>query len=744
MKIEHDKLSFIRNFSSRIDTQNEHIFVNNDGALCKLSMIPDENGAISQVNTEVLFGLNRNVLSVCGNYNFHLILMDNGKVFAWGSNCYCQCGQDDTSVIHEQPVQIIELENIIQISSGVYHGVALDNNGNVWRWGEIRDAQSFQKNEDSSHNKPYLLKELIDIIWINCGQEHFYALDKQGYLWGYGSNYYKQLGDIYPICVDYPVIVYEDFQHVMSVHTCCFEAYGITKDNKLIRWIFKNNSCNDQGSVSCMTPVIENVLEGVIALTTTESNCVVLLDNGELWSWGDNYGAVLGQNTPYDVTVKDFFLPQRIDNLPPFPFAVKISSFAGFALYNDGEIWGWGSHVGSSTPIELSPNFNHESRTPILPRTAYKDYYVAFLDILGFKEMILNRQPELSLVVKSRMDFLNQSINFLKQKYESNIMIMSDSIVITIERDKECALIKFLFCIAKTNGLLNGAIIRGGISFGELFHEENIVFGPSFITAYQLQEYEAVSPRIIINPDDIRKISTLSKLNHEIMKEYFILDDDKKIFFDYLSFLRDYPFEESILEYAFNSLTQAIDLNFFGAVNSSKKVADKYKWLLKYIFIWALYNPLVYRTRSFYKYGIIHFSNNENLTNLQDCLIEIYFRLVVKFEDYILLTWNDDFPSSTSKNNDVSELIKKTKSNLSENIELTGVKPHDFHNRFSLKTYNCRYEKRPILEVSHFTCLKADGIELNKGSFYKWVMIQDVEVDKRRLLDDLFNEFETF
>lgn len=743
MENEHDKMSFIRNFSSKIDSQNEHIFVNRDGALCKLSMIPDENGTISQVNSEVLFGLDRNVMNVCGNYNFHLILMNTGEVFAWGSNCYGQCGQDDLSITYEQPVQIFELENIIQISSGSYHGVALDKNGNVWRWGVIRDSLSTQLNKDYKIDKPYMLKNLRDVNWISCGQEHFYALDKYGKLWGYGSNYYKQLGDVNPNCVNYPVIVYDDFQQVMSVHTCCFESYGITKDNKLIRWIFKNTSKAASEKLSYMTPVIEDGLQGVFALATTDSNCIALLDSGELWSWGENYNGVLGQNKPYDVTEKRFFMPQKIENIPNSPIAAIISTATGLALYSDNEIWGWGCHIGSCTPMKIFPEVNDETRMPIATRTAYKDYYIGFLDILGFKDMILNREFEKSLVVKSKMDLLKHLDEYFRS-LDTRIIIMSDSIVVTIAKEIDRALEKFLYVIAEINGMLNGSVLRGAIAFGELYHEDNIVFGPSFISAYQSQEYDAIFPRIIIKSEDINKISLLSEFNNFIMDKYFILDDDKKIFFDYLSYLRDFHLRDFGLYRVMEGITNAVINNYLGTGKMSRKISDKYKWLLKYIFIWNINNPEIYRTMSLFNFGIIHLSNCENISNLQDSLVELYYRLIIKFEDYILLSDNNEFPSSTSDENDIGKLIDFTRSNLEETVVFTFIKPNELFGRFGLKLYRSIHEKRPICEISHYTCIKVDSMELCKSSKYRWVNVSELSEEKNLLLGNVSSNFEEF
>ena len=143
----------------------------------------------------------------------------------------------------------------------------------------------------------------------------------------------------------------------------------------------------------------------------------------------------------------------------------------------------------------------------------------------------------------------------------------------------ENSLRKLLAAVAKINGMLNGAIVRGAISYGDLYHHKNVIFGPSFITAYQLQEFRAVYPRIIVNSSDVKVISSRSSSNKNIMDRYFLLDDDNEIFFDYLSYLRDEPSHRYSLDSVMSGLTNAVMINYFGSQEIDKRKADKYKWV---------------------------------------------------------------------------------------------------------------------------------------------------------------------
>ena len=145
--------------------------------------------------------------------------------------------------------------------------------------------------------------------------------------------------------------------------------------------------------------------------------------------------------------------------------------------------------------------------------TVYKDRYIVFIDILGFKDIVNksnndNKKAEEileNLKCIERIKKENDEI-FKLTSINRRVTIFSDSIIISyplLHSESGCFLSLVLDIIYITIELLNkGVYIRGGMTYGKLYHENNICFGPAMVEAYSLEQ-EAIYPIIIIDKKTI-------------------------------------------------------------------------------------------------------------------------------------------------------------------------------------------------------------------------------------------------
>lgn len=168
----------------------------------------------------------------------------------------------------------------------------------------------------------------------------------------------------------------------------------------------------------------------------------------------------------------------------------------------------------------------------------YEEYYVAHLDILGFKEMIRNKSCE---EIYKIMKYVDESLMpedeypderaevFKEVKYK----IMSDSIVIYIKPDIEDSFyLLLLTCQSLQISLLNQrkpVLLRGGITKGTLFVDNDIVFGEGLTNAYLIENNIAVYPRIVFTHALLSEgLSSCKYVNKKTVKHSIFVDDTDK------------------------------------------------------------------------------------------------------------------------------------------------------------------------------------------------------------------------
>lgn len=133
------------------------------------------------------------------------------------------------------------------------------------------------------------------------------------------------------------------------------------------------------------------------------------------------------------------------------------------------------------------------------------DYaYVAFLDILGYKELLDADVRAGTQTFKDRMTRAFRAfeqVNCSRYQYKA----ISDSIFLTCT-EREAA--NEFLCVVRevyVSFLLEGLLIRGGVSFGQHFETQSITYSPVLTKAYLLESQIAEFPRIMVdtNVDDM-------------------------------------------------------------------------------------------------------------------------------------------------------------------------------------------------------------------------------------------------
>src|SRR5262249_51091239 len=87
-------------------------------------------------------GVLNGVGAVTGGYAHSLARRDGGTLWAWGNNSNGQLG-DGTNTAQPFPFQVdpANLTNVVQVSAGWKHNLALRSDGTVWAWGQDNQGE---------------------------------------------------------------------------------------------------------------------------------------------------------------------------------------------------------------------------------------------------------------------------------------------------------------------------------------------------------------------------------------------------------------------------------------------------------------------------------------------------------------------------------------------------------------------------------------------------------------------------
>ncbi|XP_068831531.1 E3 ISG15--protein ligase HERC5 isoform X3 [Capricornis sumatraensis] len=139
----------------------------------------------------------KNIIQItCGDYH-SLALSKGGELFAWGQNLDGQLGVGRIFASTSTPEIVENLSGVplVQISAGEAHSMALSMSGNVYSWGR-NDCGQLGLGHTYNKDSPSCIEALDDqkVEFLACGGSHTALLTKSGLVFTFGDGKYGQLG----------------------------------------------------------------------------------------------------------------------------------------------------------------------------------------------------------------------------------------------------------------------------------------------------------------------------------------------------------------------------------------------------------------------------------------------------------------------------------------------------------------------------------------------------------------------
>ena len=215
-----------------------------------------------------------------------------------------------------------------------------------------------------------------------------------------------------------------------------------------------------------------------------------------------------------------------------------------------------------------------------------KEHVVAFIDVLGAKKKI---QQDVNDSLNIVHETYNEAIDFLSTLYSGKIDILrpqikifSDNIVVAVPTDikgRPAALMSVMIYagMIQHHFLQHKYLVRGGISLGDFFVDDVMLWGTALTRAYEIESTIAIYPRIVLDP---RLVGQTQLLNNQVLQNWLSQDIDRLFYINYLQkkIMRD---NNSFLTLVILRLQEAEQLLLDAGENI--KAQQKVLWHLNYL-----------------------------------------------------------------------------------------------------------------------------------------------------------------
>lgn len=147
--------------------------------------VPLPNGTITEIAAGAFFGL---------------ALVD-GQVYAWGDSPYGQAGSFGTDVDTPQTIKDVNghvLTGIVDIVAGYDFAYAINGSGTVYGWGNSMYGRLGFTPESPERATALEFSEPVARIYTGWSADHSFGVTVSGAVYGWGDNYYDQIGASVP------------------------------------------------------------------------------------------------------------------------------------------------------------------------------------------------------------------------------------------------------------------------------------------------------------------------------------------------------------------------------------------------------------------------------------------------------------------------------------------------------------------------------------------------------------------
>lgn len=260
-----------------------------------------KSGNLTRTASLTLRVLRANTLAA-GGY-FSAAIKPSGEAWSWGDNTYGQLGRVTTGTSASTPAWVSPSDDVVSLSLGEYHAIALTNDGRVVTvgrddFGQLGDGPVDSSGTNAAPNlRDNILPAGVKAVAVEAGRYYSLALTSEGTVYAWGRNNVGQLGLGTTAQQDSPALI-SGFNGVIALaagddHTLALKADGTV-------WAWGDNPNGELGTGNLLpsyVPVVVAGLSDVKAIAAGGNHSVALLADGTVRTWGYNNHGQLGNGS---------------------------------------------------------------------------------------------------------------------------------------------------------------------------------------------------------------------------------------------------------------------------------------------------------------------------------------------------------------------------------------------------------------------------------------------------------------
>lgn len=228
------------------------------------------------------------IMFIAAGGEHSIAVKDDGTVLAWGRNSNGQLGLGATSFSELSPQVVPGLDSVIMACAGDKFSAVLDENGNVYTWGENVNGQL--ANSSTVQQLSPVKATLSNIIEITAGEDHILALDANGNVWAAGYNQFTQATGSANQKDSIPAIV---LSGIVKVHADKTYSFATDTCGTTFGWggnqQFGQSGTGSAGFFSVFPPAEVTVVgDRITEVYVGVDYAIAATEMGEAYAWGEH------------------------------------------------------------------------------------------------------------------------------------------------------------------------------------------------------------------------------------------------------------------------------------------------------------------------------------------------------------------------------------------------------------------------------------------------------------------------